>query len=114
MSEQTEGPSKKREEWLKLVGVILVLSSPLILVVSGGQLPKLAATSGLVGLALILLPEYLRLRLWPFLAPYLASGIVGIVIAPSEPGVICIIVTLLMLLLSLGFRWWKTRPVKRV
>jgi hypothetical protein len=117
--EHEENLSLSLQQAITLIGATLFFSS-LIFVMStlpsiSTDLPsKLAVVGMLVGSALWPLPEYLHLRLWPFLGLYLAVGIVGVVLAPSEVGLICIFVTVMILFLSLGLRWWKIRQGKRV
>jgi hypothetical protein len=62
-----------------------------------------------VGITSYLFLERLGLQLLPFLAAYLVLGIVGALLMPSVPGVICILAAVALLCLSLGLRWWKNR-----
>lgn len=110
-NEQTGGPLTNREAWIMFAGIFLVFSGGLVVFGSHYDLVKLGAPCSLVGLSLFLFPEYLRWRLWPFVALFLALGIIGIVLAPSEVGIMCIIAATALLLWLVGLWCWKvTRP----
>lgn len=111
---RAETKSRRLLGWLTLVGVILLIASPIIGPLSDNHLAKFGGTCALVGSTLYLLPESLDLRLWPFLGLYVAIGIVGLVLAPTELGLICILIALGFFFLLCGIVWWKLRRAKSV
>lgn len=112
--EQTEGTLRNREVWTMYIGFILSLSGPLVVIMSHYYFIKLGTTCFLAGISLFLLPMYLRWRLWPFVALFLALGIIGIILAPSELGTICIIATTVLLIWLSGLWCWKVKRARRV
>ena len=110
---QTERSLSNREAWITYVGMILGFSGPLIVILSHYDLMKLGTTCLLVGISLFLLPLNLRWRLWPFVALFLALGILGIVLAPSEVGILCLFAAT-VLLLWLSWLWsWRVKWARR-
>lgn len=95
------------------IGFIFGLSGTLMVIMSHYDLVKLGTTSLFVGISLFLFPMYLRWRLWPFVALFLALGILGIVLAPSEGGILCLLAAT-VLLLWLSGRWsWRVKWARR-
>ena len=112
--EQTEGPARNREVWIMLVGFILCLSGSAVVILSHYDLVKLGATGYLVGFSLFVLLQYLHSRLSLIVALSLVLGILGIVLAPSALGTICLIATTVLLISLSGLWWWKVKRARRV
>jgi hypothetical protein len=105
------------KEWLALVGVFLFFGAIITYYIGGvafeSDLPKAIGVFGIfTGYALAYFPEYLRLRLWPFLA---ASSLLSLVAAITMlihsriPALICALASLALLCTAWGLRWKKAR-----
>jgi hypothetical protein len=100
-------------KWFIVVGIIITgFVTPITLALTYGQHSALPPICAVVGGILLCFPAYLRLRLWPFLAAYLILGMVGALLIPSPPGLICALAAILVLCLSLGLFWWRARQAK--
>src|SRR5262245_58739428 len=107
--EQTEGPARDPEVWISFVGIICCFGGVAVVILSHYDLVKLGATCLLVGFLLYFLPKYLHSWLWPFVALPLALGILGIVLAPSEVGAMCILAAAMLFIFLWGLWVWRVK-----
>ncbi len=110
----TAGTARDPEVWIMFVGIILSFSSSAVVILSHYDLVKPGGICLFVGFSLYVLPEYLRTRLWPFVALSLALGILGIVLAPSELGTSCIIAAAVLFILLSGLWIWRVKWARRL